>query len=67
MTLNPYQERVIDEEIALKDKLRSLNSFINGIEFRQLPIKDQILLTEQYGYMMLYLTVLHKRIHGWEE
>lgn len=60
--MEPFKERVIEEEKALSDKLNKLGAFIHGEAFKSLPAEDQSLLQQQDDHMRAYVHVLRKRI-----
>jgi hypothetical protein len=60
--MQPHQERVVEEEKALSEKLNKLGEFIHGSVFSSLPAEDQTLLQEQDDHMRAYAHVLRKRI-----
>jgi hypothetical protein len=60
--LQPHQQRVIEEEKALSEKLNKLGEFIHGSIFAGLSTEDRMLLQEQDDHMRVYVHVLRKRI-----
>jgi len=60
--LTDYQQHVVDEQIALMDKLGRLDSFLVGSVFPTLHDEDQTLLREQRTHMAAYSAVLQQRI-----
>lgn len=60
--MQPHQERVIEEEKALGEKLNKLGAFIRGSDFNSLSAEHQALLREQEYHMCAYAHVLRKRI-----
>lgn len=61
--MQPHQQRVVDESLALQEKVNSLSNFINHNKiFLELDTDEQMLLEEQLGYMKGYLDVLNERI-----
>ena len=60
--MQDYQQRVVDEEIALSEKLNKLGAFIHGEVFLTLPEEDRTLLQEQDDHMRAYANVLRQRI-----
>lgn len=65
MSLQPYQQRVVDEKAALDEKIGALMEFIeeNGI-FAGLPSDEQERLRFQLYYMTKYAKVLWERIEA---
>ena len=64
--MTPHEERVVSEEIGLKDKLTKLEAFNVGVFIKTLPVEDQVLLREQEVYMRAYHTTLLRRINRFE-
>lgn len=64
MPLQPHQERVIEEEGVLAEKLDRLNEFINGKAFGKLPPEERRLMRQQAKHMLGYRDVLRFRING---
>ena len=63
-TLQPHQQRVVDEKNELDEKLKKLRAFcsqVGGI-FDALPTEEKQRLTEQEGHMAAYSEVLGRRI-----
>lgn len=60
--LPAFQQRVVDEEAELSDKLNKLGAFIHGEIFSGLPEEDRRLLQEQDDHMRRYVAVLRLRI-----
>lgn len=60
--LLPHQQRVVDEEKALAEKVMKLGAFIGGEAFKELDLDDQRLLKEQFDYMEGYHLTLLERI-----
>lgn len=66
-TLEPHQQRVVDERNELNEKITKLHAFIqdpnpNSI-FKNLEEVDQNLLNKQVQLMMNYSDVLLERIN----
>jgi hypothetical protein len=59
-----YQQRVIDEEVELTNKIVSLTEFIGSGKsgFLTLDVEDRALLREQLEAMRAYRSILRKRI-----
>lgn len=62
--LLPYQQRVVDEKIALDEKLEKLNNFFITSTFANLPATEQFLLKRQANAMEEYSSVLGERLIG---
>ncbi len=60
--MQPHQERVIEEEKELSEKLNKLGEFIHGDVFHALPDEDKELLQDQDDHIRAYVNVLRKRI-----
>lgn len=60
--MQEYQQRVIDEERAIKEKLTALLKFTCTKAFKSLPFEDKDLLLEQGKAMTFYGEILEKRI-----
>ena len=58
----PYQQRVVEEKNALKEKLDKLTVFLGSESFKNLHETDQTLLIMQKRYMTAYLDILNVRI-----
>ena len=63
-SLQPYQMRVVRENMDLMDKIEKLESFINSTMFSTLSDEERVLLRMQHGYMSLYAGILQKRINN---
>jgi hypothetical protein len=57
-----HQQRVVDEEKALAEKVVKLGVFIGGEAFKELDPEDQRLLKKQFDYMDRYRLTLSYRI-----
>lgn len=61
--MQEHQQRVVDEESALSEKLTALNKFINENDiFKTLDEAEKVRLKAQAGYMKGYLDILGQRI-----
>jgi hypothetical protein len=60
--LQPWQERVRDEQRELCEKVAKLNAFIQGEPFLALARVDKLLLLRQIIHMTAYAEVLDARI-----
>jgi hypothetical protein len=61
-TLQPHQQRVVDELNEIKQRGEKLATFIGGDIFTALPVEDQRLLESQSHIMTAYVEVLTQRI-----
>ena len=57
-----YQQRVVDEKVALDEKIEKLDKFIGGDIFKALSDCEQTLLARQITIMIEYSVILGKRI-----
>lgn len=62
----PHQQRVIDEEKELNDKVSKLNNFIASELFKAVDSKEQNLLYQQFNAMSTYHNILKQRINLWK-
>ncbi|HAS8353333.1 TPA: hypothetical protein I7721_19805 [Vibrio vulnificus] len=61
--MQPHQQRVVDEQTDLEDKVTKLNTFIaSSSVFTDLDATQQGLLMAQVGAMNSYLEILNLRI-----
>lgn len=60
--MQPRQQRVVDEQIELDDKLSKLKTFCLTDLFQSLPTEEKQRLTEQEMHMRNYSAVLGRRI-----
>jgi len=65
-TLQPHQQRVVDEKAALDDKLAKLQQFVDGAIFGTLDEAEQSRLGIQLDAMAAYSEVLEHRIAAFE-
>lgn len=61
-TLQPHQQRVVDEKRELDEKREKLGAFKNGNLFATLPWQEQERLNTQAHIMTMYSAVLGERI-----
>jgi hypothetical protein len=66
-TLQPWQQRVVDEHKDAADKLARLRAYTHSPEegegkFLSLPHADRLLLMRQHAAMTAYVSVLGERI-----
>jgi len=61
-TMQPHQQRVIDEKAELDAKMDKLTAFIDTPIFSSLPAQEQERLVRQLHYMGHYTAVLGERI-----
>lgn len=65
MTLQPHQQRVVDERAELAERLEKLRSFTESARFASLPETEQGPLTRQEMAMAAYLAALDERLGLW--
>ena len=66
MSIQPHEQRVIDEKTQLKDKLDKLLEFLQKGQPSFIDDKNWALLNEQYAAMNWYYTILISRIELFE-
>ncbi len=62
MTLQPWQERVVEEKEQLAERLEKLNAFLVTEKCLALPFEERTLLARQALVMAQYLDILLDRI-----
>lgn len=63
MDFKPHEQRVIQERNDLNEKIQKLDDFIERNDlFKELPSRDQELMTSQYNVMLQYVRILNERI-----
>lgn len=67
MSLQPHQQRVVQEKAELDEKLTKLVAFSANPIFSDLPLDDRNLLVEQAHHMQAYSNVLGQRIARFPE
>lgn len=60
--LQPHQQRVVDEKIALDEKISKLTTFTENSLFLALPFEEQERMARQLEAMTTYGQVLEERI-----
>lgn len=60
--MEEYQQRVIDEQEALVEKIVKLTQFTLTDKYRKLTVEERNLLIEQHGAMSAYNHILADRI-----
>jgi hypothetical protein len=65
--MEPWQQRVVDEQTALADRLVKLENFIGTLLFNSLTEADQKLLLAQKEAMTVYWDILSARIASWPQ
>lgn len=66
MSIQPHEQRVIDEKTQLKDKLDKLLEFLQKGQPSFIDDKNWALLNKQYDAMNWYYTILISRIELFE-
>jgi hypothetical protein len=64
-TLQPHQQRMLDERQELAERVEKLDAFHRSPAFKELSIDERCDMREQYIYMLNYLFVLNRRIARW--
>ena len=67
MTLQPHQQRVVDERTELDIKREKLTAFYSTAVFHGLPEIEQSRLLRQGVAMRTYSEILGERIEAWEQ
>lgn len=62
MIYSPHQVRVVEEQLALQDKLVKLEAFFATDLYSQLDLAEQCRLHRQSIAMGVYLEILEERI-----
>ena len=60
--MQPHEQRVVDEQAELEDKLRRLNDFTKVSTFHLLDSEEKTLLRMQLEVMRTYSSILGLRI-----
>lgn len=64
--MQPFQQRVVDEERDLNDKIEKLTAFIPTELFKRLPPAEQDRMKNQLMYMGRYASILRQRIEAFD-
>ncbi len=59
-----WRQRMLEEKEQLDARIRKLDAFFKGSEFRELPSLQQNLLTQQFLAMQQYAAILTLRIES---
>lgn len=65
--MQPYQDRVVDERIALFEKTEKLLAFTNSAIYQKATDHERKLLRKQLKVMVQYLDILNERIEAFEK
>lgn len=65
-SMEPYQQRVIDEKTELDAKREKLKVFMNSEAFRGLPFEERNRLMDQANIMKDYSIILDERIGAFQ-
>jgi hypothetical protein len=65
--MKPHQERVVQENKDLEEKIAKLDEFIDGEIFKTLPKDEQDRLVAQSAAMTNYSDILYTRISAFED
>jgi len=60
--MQEYQQRVVDEKVALDDKCEKLSKFFSSEKAKSLSPEERLMLAEQGYRMTQYSNVLGRRI-----
>ena len=60
--MESFKERLINEHKELKERITKLSTFINGTIFPGLEIEEQYDLRTQLIAMLLYCSILERRL-----
>jgi len=66
MSMQPHQQRVVDEKRELDEKLTKLDAFGRTELFASLPADEQGRLNSQHSLMERYSAVLGERIAAFQ-
>jgi hypothetical protein len=66
-TIEPHQQRMLDEFSALRDKAAALLRFLEGDMYPSLGVDEQVRLKLQHYYMTGYLEILGQRIKAFRK
>lgn len=64
-TIQPYQQRVIDERREANEKLVALGAFFGTAPYAALSGYEQSLMHRQHRIMQEYIAVLDQRLGVW--
>lgn len=64
-TIQPHQQRVLEERAQLYERVTKLDAFHDSPKFSTLPVEERALLFEQRAHMGLYLAALDARLRLW--
>jgi len=62
--MKPYQERVVEEQKALEEKILNLDAFIRTEDFRAIFQAERTRMEKQLEVMREYSRILSWRIEG---
>lgn len=65
-TIQPHQQRVIDEYAELTARMAKLDTFIKSDMAKSLPATEYILLVKQSCAMEMYAMILAERIANFQ-
>jgi hypothetical protein len=58
----PHQQRVVDEQIELGERMKKLSGFFDTPTYRALDDQEKNRLERQLSVMLTYWTILEERI-----
>jgi len=65
--MESYQERVVEELVALNYRIIALRDFLPSQCFATLDQDEQFRLMEQLYHMQEYGKILQERVNAWEQ
>jgi len=64
--IQPHQQRVLDEQNELAERLNKLQVFVGSKKFNEVAEPERGLLLEQMHHMTAYYVTLTKRVDSWK-
>lgn len=64
--IQPHQQRVLDEQNELAERLNKLQVFVGSKKFNEVAEPERGLLLEQMHQMTAYYVTLTKRVDSWK-
>jgi hypothetical protein len=65
--VQPHQQRVIEEQKELTEKLVKLSAFLGTAVFSKLPEAEKLRMRRQFMIMQLYEQVLQERLEAFQK
>jgi len=60
--MQPHQQRVIDEQRDLDERIAKLAKFVESPPFKSVPYAEQGRMSDQLEVMLIYSSILGERI-----